>query len=77
MLIPALLFAATALAGKSFADTSHTDQLPLSRPWPAPAGHHQPRTEDIDRSNPASSSKRQLQKWDRAIDGKLKICRGC
>lgn len=77
MLIPACLFTAAALASNSFADTSHTDQSPLSRPWPAPVGHHQPRTEDIDRSGPVSDSERQLQEWDRAIDGKLSICRGC
>jgi hypothetical protein len=87
MLIPACLFAAMAfvvlafavmaLATNSFADTGHTDQLPLSRPWPAPVGHHQPRAEDVDRGDTVSGSNRQLQEWDRAIDGRLNICRGC
>jgi hypothetical protein len=46
ILIPASLFAARALASTSFAETSHSDQSSLSRPWPAPVRHRQsePRT---------------------------------
>ena len=45
--------------------------------WPAPVGHRQPRVEDI----PAGPQKRAydeaLERLQRALDGKLMICRGC
>ena len=46
--------------------------------WPAPVGHRQPRAEDIPAEAPKKrDSDAQLERLDRALDGKLKICRGC
>jgi hypothetical protein len=46
--------------------------------WPAPVGHRQPRPADI----PAEGQKKrdfdwQLERLNKAIDDKLRICRGC
>ena len=46
--------------------------------WPAPVGHRQPRREDVPAEGAGKGeSDRQLEHLDRALDGKLTICRGC
>jgi hypothetical protein len=55
---------------------------PLGRPlisvaWPAPVGHFQPRAGDIPIGIPLSPSLAEQEALDRALDDKLKICRGC
>ena len=46
--------------------------------WPAPVGHRQPRAEDIPVERPKkSASDAELERLERALDGKLMICRGC
>jgi len=46
--------------------------------WPAPVGHRQPRAEDIPAEGPKKrDSDVQLERLNRALDGKLMICRGC
>ena len=46
--------------------------------WPAPVGHRQPRAEDIPAEGPKKSEfDVQLEQLDRALDGKLRICRSC
>jgi len=56
-----------------------THGLEVSRTaWPAPTGHRQPRAEDIPAEGPKKSEfDVQLERLDRALDGKLRICRGC
>jgi hypothetical protein len=49
----------------------------ISVAWPAPAGHFQPRAGDIPIGIPLSPSHAQEDALDRALDEKLKICRGC
>jgi hypothetical protein len=58
---------------------AQTHGLEVSRTaWPAPVGHRQPRAEDIPAEGPKKSDyDAQLERLDRALDGKLKICRGC
>ena len=50
---------------------------PLGSAWPAPVGHFQPRARDIRPGTSASSSRPEQDAFDRALDDKLKICRGC
>jgi hypothetical protein len=46
------------------------------RPWPAPVGHHQPRTADIPTS--ASVSRNPLDQEDENVDRIIRnVCRGC
>jgi hypothetical protein len=40
-------------------------------------GHRQRRAEDIPAEGPKNDSDLQLERLDRALDGKLMICRGC
>ena len=45
--------------------------------WPAPVGHRQPRRNEVPAEGARKGeSDRQLE-LDRALDGKLTICRGC
>jgi hypothetical protein len=46
-------------------------------PWLAPVGHRQPRQADIPRREAVSAWERQQQQFDRELDRKLIICRGC
>jgi hypothetical protein len=53
-----------------------------SLPWPAPVGHHQPRAKDVSANmhlSPVDEERRKLDEAlvDRALDGKLTICRRC
>jgi hypothetical protein len=45
--------------------------------WPAPVGHFQPRAGDIPSGIPLSPSRAEQETLDRALDEKLRICRGC
>jgi hypothetical protein len=45
--------------------------------WPAPVGHFQPRAGDIPTGIPLSPSRAEQESSDRALDEKLRICRGC
>jgi hypothetical protein len=68
---------AAALALASPAPQTHSSGATPAA-WPAPVGHRQPRAADI----PMDMAKKrdldaELERLDRALDGKLKICRGC
>jgi hypothetical protein len=58
-------------------------QAPAAQPgtinvaWPAPAGHSQPRGADIPIGIPLAPSTEEQEAFDRALDERLKICRGC
>src|SRR5262249_3287275 len=57
-------------------------QVAAARPvievaWPAPVGHFQPRARDIPVGVYASPEQAEQDAQDRALDEKLKICRGC
>jgi hypothetical protein len=46
--------------------------------WPAPVGHRQPRPDDVLAGRSLKSDfEAVLQRLDRALDDKLRICRGC
>lgn len=65
----------------SVAAASHADAKegpwPLGSAWPAPVGHSQPRAADIPLGIPLSPALVEQEAFDRALDDKLKICRGC
>jgi hypothetical protein len=63
---------AASVAAVSRADAKE-GPYPLGSAWPAPVGHSQPRAGDI----LLSPSTAEQQALDRALDEKLKICRGC
>jgi hypothetical protein len=51
---------------------------PLGSAWPAPVGHSQPRARDLPLGISVVPSRTEQEAFDdRAIDEKLKICRGC
>jgi hypothetical protein len=65
----------------SVAAASHADAKegpwPLGSAWPAPVGHFQPRARDIPFGVSVSPSRSEQEAFDREIDERLKICRGC
>jgi hypothetical protein len=68
-------FAASAAAA-SHADAKE-GPWPLGSAWPAPVGHSQPHAGDIPLGISVSPAQSQQEAFDREIDDKLKICRGC
>jgi hypothetical protein len=80
MRVVQFLFAVAALTVAAH----HADaQAPAAHPrtisvaWPAPVGHFQPHARDIPTAIPLSPSQAEQEALDRALDDKLKICRGC
>ena len=63
---------AASVAAASRADAKE-GPWPLGSAWPAPVGHSQPRAADV----PLSPSLAGQEALDRALDEKLRICRGC
>jgi hypothetical protein len=63
---------AASVAATSRADAKE-GPWPLGSAWPAPIGHSQPRAADI----PLLPSLAEQEALDRALDEKLRICRGC
>jgi hypothetical protein len=45
--------------------------------WPAPVGHRQPRRNEVPAEGARKGESDQQLELDRALDGKLTICRGC
>jgi len=75
---PDLPIAATAdHAGINAAAKTPSIELTSRRPWLAPVGHRQPRQTDVPQSGVVSAWERQQQQFDRELDRKLVICRGC
>ena len=93
ILIGALVLASAAFAraqdagSRAMPETTGVSVEPmaqLSRPdagrgvWPAPVGHRQPRAADLPAAKlPPSGPDVELQLIERALDGKLRICRAC
>jgi hypothetical protein len=72
------LFFACVLALATVADRAAArPPFTIEAAWPAPVGHFQPRAADIPIGIPLSPSSAEQQALDRALDEKLKICRGC
>ena len=46
-------------------------------PWLAPVGHRQPHRADVPQHEAVSAWERQQRQFDRELDRKLMICRGC
>ena len=46
-------------------------------PWLAPVGHRQPHRADVPQYEAVSAWERQQRQFDRELDRKLMICRGC
>lgn len=65
----------------SLAIASHADAKegpwPLGSAWPAPVGHFQPHARDIPLGVSVVPSRTEQEAFDRELDEKLKICRGC
>ena len=72
------LFSACVLALAATVDRAEA-RTPwmIEAAWPAPVGHFQPRTRDIPPGVSVSPSRSEQEALDRALDDKLKICRGC
>jgi hypothetical protein len=52
-------------------------QLDHITAWPAPVGHRQPRRNQVPAEGARRGESDQQFELDRALDGKLTICRGC
>ncbi len=73
--IAAALLVQSAVHASAAIEHPAASQL-LSRPWPAPVGHRQPRAADVMELAPESQTL--LDREDAAIDRKIKgVCRGC
>jgi hypothetical protein len=57
--------------------SSASTQLDHIAAWPAPVGHRQPRRNEVPAEDARKSESDQQFELDRALDGKLTICRGC
>lgn len=82
LLLPGLLIATGAAALETqvadrTAGSTERPKVPVSKPWPAPVGHRQPRAADIPADARMHEADAWLQRFNREIDGKLWICRGC
>jgi hypothetical protein len=76
--LPDLPVSATAdHVGVKAAARSPSLELTSRLPWLAPVGHRQPQLADVPKSETASAWERQQQQFDRELDRKLIICRGC
>jgi hypothetical protein len=52
-------------------------KLTARLPWLAPVGHRQPQRTDAPQSETLSAWERQQQQFDKELDRRLVICRGC
>jgi hypothetical protein len=79
MRLAQFLFAVAALTVAAHRADAHAPAAPrtISVAWPAPVGHFQPRAPDIPIGTPLSATPEEQETLDRALDDKLKICRGC
>ena len=80
MRLAQFLFAVAALTVAEHRADAHAPAAPpwtISVAWPAPVGHFQPRAPDIPIGTPFSPTREEQEALDRALDDKLKICRGC
>jgi hypothetical protein len=60
------------------ATADHASAVPTSHlPWLAPVGHRQPHRADVPQFEAVSAWERQQRQFDRELDRKLIICRGC
>jgi hypothetical protein len=83
MLLPGLLYVVPAASQSERAGQSEW-QRSLGSPDPAqssvpraPVGHRQPMASDIPKDLPKDAADAERAKRDRALDAKLRICRGC
>ena len=72
-LFVAFVLALPATAARTEASTSRTIEVA----WPAPVGHFQPRAGAVLTGIPRSPSRADQEALDRALDERLRICRGC
>ena len=80
MRLAEFLFAVAALTVAAHRADAHAPAAPpwtISVAWPAPVGHFQPRAPGIPVGIPLSPTREEQEALDRALDDKLKICRGC
>jgi hypothetical protein len=85
--MPTVTWKSTALAGVCLAVasispnaqqvSSGSTQLDHIAAWPAPVGHRQPRRSEVPAEGARKGESDQQFELDRALDGKLTICRGC
>ena len=68
--------AASAATGTSASISAGSVATPARMPWPAPVGHRQPRPQDVGMPKP-DRYEPELQRLQRALDGRLRICGGC
>jgi hypothetical protein len=74
-------FPTSTIADRAEAKSAYARNQPkllTSRlPWLAPTGHRQPRRVDAPQSEGLSAWERQQLLFDRDLDRRLRICRGC
>jgi hypothetical protein len=72
------LFLAVASVGANAQQmSSGSAQLDHIAAWPAPVGHRQPRRSEVPAEGARKGESDQQFELDRAVDGRLAICRGC
>ena len=69
--------ALTVVAHRANAQPPAAQPSTIGVAWQAPVGHFQPHARDIPSAIPLSPSQAEQEALDRALDDKLKICRGC
>lgn len=82
-LIGAMIFGSSSVALAREPATSHLPDRACSAiqaaclPWQAPNGHRQPGAAELPDNFTPTPSDLELEAWDKALDKKLTICRGC
>jgi hypothetical protein len=82
-LIGAIIFGSTSVALAREPATIHVPDRLCSAiqtaclPWQAPIGHHQPKAAELPDHFTLPPSDLELDAWEKALDRKLTICRGC
>jgi hypothetical protein len=75
--VAALVLATTAAAGKEAAEPPAEPVARAAMPWPAPVGHRQPRAADLPVSQPKDDLDLRIERINRDLDRRLRICRNC
>ena len=76
---PDLPASATADGKQTNSAVARNQSLHLTSrlPWPAPIGHRQPHRAEVPQPEAVSAWERQQQQFEKELDRKLVICRGC
>ncbi len=77
---PVVMFACVLVltsADRAYVQASFARGPSIPIAWLAPTGHFQPRARDVPTGIHLAPSLEEQQALDRALDEKLKICRGC